>query len=178
MRHSRDEEFETYVRRRRLAMLRLATALSGGDRHLAEDLVQIALVRLYVRWTRARRSDVDAYGNRILVNLLIDEKRRPVSRREEPRAVPPEVFAEERETGGWDMELLEALRSLPVGMRASVVLRHVEGLSVDETAAALGCSPGTVKSQTARGLAHLRDWQAVQAASALSPTKGADSCRN
>jgi RNA polymerase sigma-70 factor (sigma-E family) len=173
MRRNRDEEFEAYVHRRRVAMLRLATALTGGDRHLAEDLVQVALVRLYIRWSRARRGDIDAYTNRILVNLLIDEKRRPVSRREDPMAALPEVFAEEGDTNGWDLELLEALRSLPVGMRAAVVLRHVDGLSVEETAAALRCSTGTIKSQTARGLAHLRDWQAANSATSHSSTKGA-----
>jgi RNA polymerase sigma-70 factor (sigma-E family) len=177
MRRNRDEEFETYVRQRRGAMLRSATALTGGDRHLAEDLVQVALVRLYVRWPRARRGKTDAYTNRILVNLLIDEKRRPAVRWEHSRALPPEVLTADQPPDALDdPEILDALRSLPTGMRAAVVLRHVEGMSVEETASVLGCSTGTVKSQTARGLAHLRDWHTSQAAIQNSPTKGADQC--
>jgi RNA polymerase sigma-70 factor (sigma-E family) len=177
MRRNRDDEFEAYVRRRRGAMLRSATVLAGGDGHLAEDLVQGALVRLYVRWARARRGNLDAYANRILVNLLIDEKRRPAARHEDPRAVPPEVLSSDQQSGG-DPEILDGLRSLSAGMRAAVVLRHVEGLSVEETAAALGCSPGTVKSQTARGLAHLRDWQCRRSQTPESDIEGADLCKN
>jgi RNA polymerase sigma-70 factor (sigma-E family) len=177
MRRNRDDEFEAYVRRRRGAMLRSATALTGGDGHMAEDLVQVALVRLYVHWSQARRGNVDAYTNRILVNLLIDEKRRPAWLREHPRAVPPEVITAESQPDGWDdPEILDALRSLPTRMRAAVVLRHVEGLSVKETAAALGCRTGTVKSQTARGLAHLRNWPTSLASTQTSSFKGADQC--
>ncbi|HZC69578.1 MAG TPA: SigE family RNA polymerase sigma factor [Jatrophihabitans sp.] len=158
---SREEEFERYVRRRRGPLLRSATLLTAGDTYLAEDLVQTTLVRLYLAWPRARRTDLDAYARRALVNNLIDEKRRPFTRRE--RLV--ERLPDDIEPAKTDVPdaVLTALAELPPGMRAVIVLRHVEGLSVEETAAAIGTSPGSVKSQTARGLDKLR--------AALNPSK-------
>lgn len=150
----REREFEAYVRSRRGSLLRSATLLTAGDTHLAEDLVQTTLVRLYVAWPRVRRTNLDAYARRALVNNLIDEKRRPFARREQlVEQLPDRV-----ESAGVDVPeaVLAALAALPPGMRAAVVLRHVEGLSVEQAAAALGCSPGSVKSQTARGLDKLR----------------------
>jgi RNA polymerase sigma-70 factor (sigma-E family) len=155
---ARDEEFQQYVRRRRGPLLRTATLLTSGDTHLAEDLVQVALTRLYLAWPRARGLDTDAYARRIVVNALVDEKRRPFSRRERLRDQPPDQTVTDRHHRiDADPALLDALAALPPGMRAAVVLRHVEGYSVEETADALGCSVGTVKSQTARGLDKLRD---------------------
>lgn len=154
----RDDEFHHYVRDKRAGLLRTATVLTSGDRHLAEDLVQTALTRLYLAWPRARLMNVDAYVRRILVNALVDEKRRPASRRETTSAEPPDGPLPDHASGATaDPDLLRALAALPSGMRAAVVLRHVEGLSVAETAHALGCSEGNVKSQTARGLDRLRD---------------------
>lgn len=134
----------------------MATArlLTAGDAHDAEDLVQTALVRVYLSWGRVR-TDPMAYARRTLVNCFIDHRRKPVVRRERvtddvpdsAAAPPPEAL---------DPELVAALAELPPGMRAAVVLRHVHDLSVDEVAGLLGCEPGTVKSQTARGLEKLR----------------------
>ncbi len=152
----RDTHFQDYVRARRGVLLNIATLLCAGDRHRAEDLVQIALTRLYTAWPRARRMDVDAYVRRILVNALIDEKRRPFARRETPLSEPPEPRRYADHDPDEDGALRAALADLPPRMRAAVVLRHVEGLSVDETASALRCSTGTVKSQTARALDKLR----------------------
>ncbi len=160
MSNNRDQEFEEFVRRRRSALLRTATVMTG-DAHLAEDLVQTALVRLYLAWGKARRTQVDAYARRTLVNCLIDETRRPHRRERIGAAIPDR--AGQVDTGsagsviGPDDDLLAALTALPIGMRTAVVLRHVEGLDVTETAAAMGCTPGNVKSQTARGLERLRD---------------------
>lgn len=154
MRH--DHEFEDFVRRRRRALVMTATALTAGDAFLAEDLVQGTLVRVYLAWKRARSGNVDAYARRVLVNAFIDHRRRPFVRREQIVAVPPDAAW----VAGADLDdtrLLAALADLPPRMRAAVVLRHVDDLSVDDAAAALGCSTGTVKSQTARGLAKLRD---------------------
>lgn len=154
----RDKEFQLYVSDKRASLLHTATVLASGDRHLAADLVQTALTRLYLAWPRARRMNIDAYVRRIIVNALIDEKRLAVTRREMSTALPPERPALDRtfDTGA-DPALLQALAALPSGMRAAVVLRHVEGLTVAETAHALGCTEGTVKSQTARGLDRLRE---------------------
>jgi RNA polymerase sigma factor (sigma-70 family) len=130
--------------------------LTGGDRHLAEDLVQVCLTKLYLAWPRIRPAKLDGYARRVLVNALIDEKRGVFRRREQVWAdVPDRPQSTERD--GDRYGLLEALGQVPPRMRAAVVLRHVEGLSIEETADALRCSTGTVKSQTTRGLTRLRE---------------------
>lgn len=160
----RDGEFEDYVRRRRATLLRSATLLTSGDAHLAEDLVQATLIRLYLKWPRARKTSLDAYARRALVNNFIDHHRRPSMRRERNVADVPDSAAASSAEGHpgtvgdniVDHQLLAALAALPPRMRAAVVLRYVEGFDIDETAHALGCSAGTVKSQTSRGLEKLR----------------------
>jgi RNA polymerase sigma-70 factor (sigma-E family) len=153
----RDPQVAAFVHARRPALLRLATLLAAGDPHLAEDLVQTALTRLYVAWWRVDRDQgPEAYCRRILVNAVVDERRRPWRRSETSRAELPEVAdpgtgsAEDRDA------VRAALASLGPRMRAAVVLRHWLGYDVAECAALLGCSEGTVKSQTARGLDRLR----------------------
>src|SRR5690606_11963255 len=86
-----EAEFEEFVRRRRAHLLRTAIALTAGDHYLAEDLVQIVLVRLYLAWSRVtRRGGVDAYVRRSLVNALIDHRRRPSASREMATADLPD----------------------------------------------------------------------------------------
>jgi RNA polymerase sigma-70 factor (sigma-E family) len=152
----RDQQFTAYVIERRAHLYRTAYLLCAGDAHLAEDVVQQALTKLYAAWSRVSRADdVDAYARRVVVNAHLDEVRRPW-RRERPveagpdRPVPPGLGVEETDA------LWSALRGLAPGQRRVVVLRHYLGLSVDETAADLGISPGTVKSQTADALTRLR----------------------
>ncbi len=154
-RPGRDEAFTQYVEERHRHLLR-AAYLMCGDLHRAEDLVQNTLVKLYAAWPRASRADsVDAYARRVLVNSHKDEFRRPW-RREHPVADPALGASP---AGGLDLgdaeELMAALRQLPEGQRRVVVLRHYWGLSVEETAADLGITPGTVKSQSSRALAAL-----------------------
>jgi RNA polymerase sigma-70 factor (sigma-E family) len=156
---SRDEEFSAFVRDRRHQLLRSACLLTAGDTHLAEDLVQTALARLYLAWPKVRRDgSVIAYTWRIIVNAHTDEKRRPRWRRERPVAEPPEVpdTGDFPEIAGGD-EVRNALAKLTAGMRAAVVLRYWADFSVADTARILGCSEGTVKSQTAKGIARLRE---------------------
>jgi RNA polymerase sigma-70 factor (sigma-E family) len=158
----RDEEFSEFVQARRIELLRSACLLTAGDTHLAEDLVQTALARLYVAWPRVRRSGTQAaYAWRIVVNAHIDEVRRPRWRREHyvpeppegPGPTPPGALA-----GGIDGDAIRAaLAALPPRMRAAVVLRHWMDLSIQETASLLNCSEGTVKSQTAKATARLRE---------------------
>jgi RNA polymerase sigma-70 factor (sigma-E family) len=166
VRLKRDEsEFEEFVRTRRAALLRSARNLTAGDEHLAEDLVQSTIVRIYLAWGRVKDRDrVDAYARRVLLNCFLDHRRRPFVSRERTTDAIPDLEATSR-TGVIDHELLAALQTIPPRMRAALVLRHVEDLSVEETATLLGCSVGTVKSQTARGLQKLR--QALSA----SPNK-------
>jgi RNA polymerase sigma-70 factor (sigma-E family) len=157
----RDEEFSAFVVGRRVGMLRSACLLTAGDPHLAEDLVQTALARMYVAWPKVQRSDSpDAYARRILVNAYIDEVRRPRWRREHSVAQPPDR-ADTRLPGLWPEAvdgdtIRSALAELPRRMRAAVVLRHWMDLSVEETADLLHCSEGTVKSQTAKAITRLR----------------------
>ena len=160
MRSARGEEFEQYVLAHRAELLRTATLLTAGDKHLAEDLVQSTLTRLYVAWPAFKRAhNPGGYARRALVNALVDETRRPW-RREAPQAQLPETPVPESIATGDDHageRLNHALRGLPPRMRATLVFRYFHDLSVAETAEALGCSEGTVKSQTAHGLARLRD---------------------
>jgi RNA polymerase sigma-70 factor (sigma-E family) len=152
----REEEFRAFAADRRSSLLRTSKALTGGDPHLAEDLVQKCLIKLYVAWPRVRSMHVDSYVRRSLVNALIDERRGAFHRHERTWAEPPEAVGPEAVHGEVSASVLWALGQLAPRMRAAVVLRHVDGLSTEETAHALRCSTGTVKSQTARGLEHLR----------------------
>jgi RNA polymerase sigma-70 factor (sigma-E family) len=149
-----EDEFREYVVARTPALLGTAYALTG-DRGLAEDLLQVALLKAYRHWRQVRGSDQpDAYVRRIMVNQRISWWRRrrvPESDRPVPdRAGPEGAGVEERD------ELWRALRQLPQRTRAVVVLRYWEDLPEAEVARLLGCSVGSVKSQASRGLARLR----------------------
>jgi RNA polymerase sigma-70 factor (sigma-E family) len=153
----RDEEFHDFARARRAELVRTATLLAG-DRHLAEDLVQQTLTKLYVSWPAFRRAEnPDGYVRRVLINVLTSERGRSWRRRERSMAEPPDVPLP---TGGVQVDgaerLRKALKALPPRMRAAVVFRYFYDLGVSETAQALGCSEGNVKSQTSRALEKLR----------------------
>jgi RNA polymerase sigma-70 factor (sigma-E family) len=158
MKAVRDEEFRLYVLTRRIEMVRTATLLTAGDQHLAEDLVQSTLTQLYLAWPAFQRAaNPRAYARRALVNALVDEKRRPWRRREHSTPDLPEYpFATDSGSNTATDQLNRALGQLPPRMRAAIVLRYYQELSVAETADALGCTQGTVKSQTARALDRLR----------------------
>lgn len=152
----RDEGFAEYVATSRPALWRSAYLLCGNVAQ-ADDLVQSALLKLYVAWPRLVRGDrLDGYARRIIANSHIDETRRPWRR----ESVPLEGYEPATEVAADDhrddhASLIRALRVLPEGQRRVVVLRHYWGLSVAETAADLGISEGTVKSQCASGLRKL-----------------------
>jgi RNA polymerase sigma-70 factor (sigma-E family) len=153
----RDEQFHEFVLYRRAGMVRTATLLTAGDPHLAEDLVQSTLTKLYVAWPSFQRADnPDGYVRRALVNALTDERRRLWRRRERPVESLPDRAGAEPQTSEVADGLRQALRDLPPRMRAAVVFRYFYDLDVAQTADALGCSEGTVKSQTARALDRLR----------------------
>ncbi|MEU8021313.1 MULTISPECIES: sigma-70 family RNA polymerase sigma factor [Micromonospora] len=151
----RDREFTEFVTARRAALVRVATLLVSGDLARAEDVVQTALTRLYLAWPRVRPDTAYAYARRCVVNAATDERRSLFHRRERVHAQLPDVVAGE-DPGGDGTRVLALLATLPTGMRAAVVLRYVEGLSVTEAADAMRCSEGNVKSQSARGLERLR----------------------
>jgi len=149
-RATQDDAFSEYVVARRPGLWRSAYLLCG-DVQRADDLVQTALMKLYVAWPRLTKADnVDAYVRRIIVNAHVDEARRPWRRETVTLDGHEPAIADQRPE---DREaLIRALSQLPVGQRRVVVLRHYWGLSVGETARDLGISEGTVKSQCAIAL--------------------------
>jgi len=135
--------------------LRRMAFLLCGDWHAAEDLVQTTLAKVFVSWHKIRRHDAEhAYAARTLVNSYLADKRRRRSeevltgdlpeRPVEPPALETRIV------------VVNALATLPPKSRAVVVLRYWADLSVDQVADLLGCSPGNVKSQSARALVKLR----------------------
>jgi len=152
----RDREFTEFVLVQRAALVRVAALLVSGDTARAEDVVQTALTKLYLTWPRVRPDTAAAYARRCVVNAAMDDRRSPFSRRELVSAQLPDLAAADPERGD-ATAAIALLAALPAGMRAAVVLRYVEGLSISETADAMGCSEGNVKSQSARGLERLRE---------------------
>ncbi|WP_327009635.1 SigE family RNA polymerase sigma factor [Dactylosporangium sp. NBC_01737] len=136
--------------------LRSLAYLTCGDWHTAEDAVASSLAKLYVHWHR-----VDtplAYVRRAVVHALVDESRRPWRRKERSAgySLPELPGPDHADQVDERIRIRAALARMAPGQRAVLVLRYYEGLSVEETAEVLGRQPGTVKSQTARGLTALR----------------------
>ncbi|MDQ1712540.1 MAG: hypothetical protein QOE45_1990 [Frankiaceae bacterium] len=154
--HERDVAFTAFVRERGPALTRTAFFLTG-DRHLAEDLVQTALAQTYVHWSRIRDLDqVEAYTRRVLVNANAAWWRRRSASEVPVDSVPDVAGADDTLAVAEREPLVAALRRLPQRQRAAVVLRYYADLSEADTAAALGCTLGTVKRHTSRGLDRLR----------------------
>lgn len=150
------EEFTAYVAACAPRLRRTAFLLCG-DWQRAEDEVQTALVKLYLSWDQVRaRQSLDRFVRTTLVRGLIDERRRPW-RREQSRAAIPDRAAAESMTVEDQLAVRAALAQVPPRQRAVLVLRFYDDCDVAETARVIGCSEGTVKSQTARGLARLRE---------------------
>ena len=152
-----EAQFSVYVTDRRDRVRRTAYLICG-DWYRADDLTQIAFVKLYGAWDQIRdRGAMDAYVRRCLMRAAVDESRRPW-RRESFVEVLPEAADESGTTsdiaaGVVDRQIVRrALNEVPPGQRAVLVLRYFDGMDVAGTAAALECSEGNVKSQTARGL--------------------------
>ncbi|WP_395693588.1 RNA polymerase sigma factor [Nocardioides sp.] len=141
-------------------MLRIAYVLAG-NLHDAEDLVQVTLLQTARHWHKARTSP-HGYARTVLVNASKDRWRHRGRRPAETRLDGDESLAHAGAPDGAIEQLLErdlvirALRSLPPRQRAVVALRYLEDLSVEDTADALGCSTGTVKTQASRALQRLR----------------------
>lgn len=166
-----DYSFEDYVHDSGQRLKRLAFLLTG-DLNEAEDLLQSAYVKAMPHWKKISGYDVpDAYMRRVMVSIRTSWWRRSKGREKLVAEIP------ERSTGTTRIDdavvetqtLLNALRALPDRQRAAVVLRHWCDLSEAETAESMGCSVGTVKSNTSKGLAHLR---AALGTSAYVPLKG------
>lgn len=166
----RDADFTAYLQARQARLLRTAYLLTG-DQHQAEDLLQTSLAKLYLAWTRVHdRESVDAYVRRIMVNEHNSLWRRAWRRREHPTdAVPEPPTALPTYDDGTGAALWAAVQTLPRKARAVLVLRYYEELTEAETAEVLGIAVGTVKSQTSRALATLRDRVADDRTIGLDP---------
>jgi RNA polymerase sigma-70 factor (sigma-E family) len=152
--------FADYVGARGQALQRTAYLLTG-DWAMAEDLLQTALARIYPRWERILRDDPDAYVRKVLVNTWSSWWRRkwraevPTEMVIDSAAADPYVDADRRRA------VAAALAVLPPKQRATVVLRFHEDMSEAQVAALLGVSVGTVKSQTSKALAKLRNSESL-----------------
>jgi RNA polymerase sigma-70 factor (sigma-E family) len=135
--------------------LRRTAFLLCGDWHMAEDLAQTTLTKMFVHWRRIRRQDaVFSYASRTLVNTYIASRRGRKSGEIVTDTVPEQILMPDSpETR---MVVMSALATLAPRARAVVVLRFWADMSVQQVAEALGCSEGTVKSQTARALDKMR----------------------
>lgn len=167
---SREREFRAWAAARRAGLRRTAYLLCL-DWHTADDVVQETLTKVYVRWPEVSASGgQDAYARRVIVTTVIDIRRRPWRREAftddlNLTALRAGVRTEDHvaaraleavDDGYVRDRVTRALAALPRGMRAVIVLRFYEDLSVEQTAQELGCSTGNIKSQTSRGLQHLK----------------------
>ena len=155
--NERDASYVEFVATHQARLRRIAYAVCRDDAR-AEDVLQDALVKLYLSWGKVREAGrEEAYARRVIVNADLDQRRRPWHRRRS--VLPVEHFDRPSATGLATedrSDLLDAVRALPPMQRRTVVLRYLLALSVEETADELSISPGTVKSHASRGLAALR----------------------
>lgn len=161
---STEAEFSDFVRGRSAALLRTAYLLSSGDAHAAEDLLQVALLQTLRHWGQIReRQSVERYVRQVMVN----ERRAWFRRRASTEVVSDMTTSSHHSLTDAasaravqqvdDGNLLApALSSLTRRQRAVVVLRYFDDLPESEVAWIMGCSVGTVKSQTSKALAKLR----------------------
>jgi len=148
------DDFAAFVRGCHPRVLRSAYLICG-DLHLAEDLVQSALVKVALRWTSLRDGSPEAYLRTVLYRDAVSWWRR--RRREVIVAAPPVHPAEEEQDVPLRLLFADALRRLTPKQRAVLVLRYFEDQTEARTAEVLGVSVGTVKSQTAVALRRLRE---------------------
>ena len=156
MRQKKWEAYEEFVRTHGDSLVRLSYVLCG-DRGKAEDAAQEALTRVYLRWGRIE--EPLSYARRSVINATNDQWRRSGRREQRERHAAQEPLAAPAlldDTVADRDRLVTALRRLPYGQRAVIVLRYWHQLSEPETARVLGNSVGTVKSQASRALERLR----------------------
>lgn len=150
------EDFTAFVLESSPNLMRVAFLLTG-DRGLAEDLLQTSLEKTYRRWPGLREPDAAyAYVRRAMVNTHISWRRRRTVPEVLIETLPDRVADPAPHAPSRSGAALAALAGLPPRMRTVIVLRFYEGLSEADTAAAMGSSIGSVKSQASRGLARLR----------------------
>lgn len=155
MTSQRDHDYIEYVTLRLPELRRLALLLCQ-DLHRADDLVQQAIIKVYLHWPKAAAADnIDPYVRAIVVREFLHERRSSWTRRVTVTADLPDAPAVVPDQE-WSLDLQAAVAALPPRQRAVLVLRFYSDLNIDQTAQALQCTPGTIKSQTAKALASLR----------------------
>jgi len=158
MRLGRDEGYAEFASARARHLHRSACLLTGGDTHLAEDLVQETLGRIYVRWGRITRADNPAgYAQTVLTRTFLAHQRRHSSRRERATDALPDLPGPSTgDDTDLRLTLVEALGQLSAKDRAVLVLRYWEDRSIEETAAAMNTSSAAVRTRCVRALGRLR----------------------
>lgn len=146
------EGFSGFVVARSPALLRTARLITG-DTELAQDLVQSALAKAWQRWSRIDAPE--AYVRTAMVRTYLTWRRRRWHG-EAPTEMLPESGTDQWEAVDTATVVRAALGALPPRQRAVIVLRFLDDLTEAETAEALGCTVGTVKSQASKALARLR----------------------
>jgi RNA polymerase sigma-70 factor (sigma-E family) len=150
------DAFSAFVADHERRLLSLALLLTG-DRGLAEDLLQTALLTTYRHWARVSRAESPlAYVRRVLVNIHISWRRRLMSTEQVLEVIPDPGGGDPQATHAVEADVRRALARLSPRVRAVLVLRYFEDLTERETAQLLGCSPSTVNTHATRGLAALR----------------------
>lgn len=156
MKNADEEQFREFMVGRWPKLVRLAYGLTG-DRGLAEDLAQTTLANVYASWSRvSRASNPDTYTIRMLLNANNGRFRKRRVAEQPTEAAPESGTADPMAAVDQRTVLMSALMELAPRQRATVLLRYFEDLSEAQTAEVLGCSVGTVKSQTSNALARLR----------------------
>jgi len=152
-----DEDVSAFCRRMRPRLLGALT-LYCGDRQVAEELTQETLARAWANWGTVREArSPEAWTHRVGLNLAASLYRRRAAERRALRRLGPGSDADSGPDRADALAVRAALARLPRGQRTAVILRYYLDLPVAETAAAMGCSEGNVKSQTSRAIATLRD---------------------
>ncbi|MGG8408776.1 SigE family RNA polymerase sigma factor [Streptomyces sp. 12297] len=158
MRQSRRDGFREFADARTGHLFRSACLLTSGDTHLAEDLVQETLGRMYLTWGRiARIGNPAAYAQTVLVRTFLTHQRRRSSTERPVEEVPESTSAYAWADPALRVTLLDALARLSAQDRAVVVLRYWEDRSIEETADAMNVSSAAVRSRANRALARLRE---------------------
>lgn len=137
-------------------LMQIAVAVSGS-RFDAEDLVQGVLTKVYMKWSQIRPEQAMVYLRRGIVNAHISTWRRARRREVLTDAIPDRSGVDWTVDADTRVVTLELIRRLPRRQRAVILLRYVSGLSPDAIATSLGIAESTVRSQTTRALATLRD---------------------
>ncbi|MFI6157661.1 SigE family RNA polymerase sigma factor [Kitasatospora sp. NPDC051170] len=157
MKAAQEDEYVAFVAGRAKALHRSAYVLAAGDAHLAEDLVQEALGKVYVHWRKVARADNPAaYAQTVLVRTFLSLRRRmSTSERPTGSGSLPEDAASGPDTA-LRLTLLDVLAQLPPRDRAVLLLRYWEDRSIEETAGMLRMTSSAVRSRGTRALAKAR----------------------